>query len=141
MEIKSNNLTLYNIDAMFQKESRLKAMSEYDEKAIQQIISQKVSYILLTGENLSGKTTVANTITKNMTGFKHIDFKAIEEAVKKSKGTEEEPFEGEVLPEEVYAGVLKQIEADQKNGLQVKYLIETDPSKLEALANSFSQSS
>ena len=96
MEIKSNNLTLFNIDALFQKEFRLKAMNSYDEKQIQEIINPKNSYILLTGESLSGKSTVAQLIEKNIAGFRHMDHKVLEEAVKKSKGTEEEPFEGEI---------------------------------------------
>ncbi len=64
VEIKNNNLTLFNIDALFQKEHRLKTMSKWDD--------QKV-----------------------------IEWKTFEEQVKKSLGTEEEPFEGKVPLEKV----------------------------------------
>lgn len=59
----------------------------------------------MTGENLSGKSHVANLITKNIAGIKHFDVKVLEENVKKSKGTEEEPFEGEVMVEELFGEI------------------------------------
>mmetsp|Transcript_22762 Transcript_22762/g.21969 ORF Transcript_22762/g.21969 Transcript_22762/m.21969 type:complete len:93 (+) Transcript_22762:1534-1812(+) len=91
-------------------------MNQYDEKQIQEIINPKNSYILLTGESLSGKTTVAQAIEKNIAGFKHMEHKALEDAVKKSKGTEEEPFEGEIQPHETYAELLKRIQEDKSQG-------------------------
>lgn len=104
-------------------------MSNFDEKQIQEIIEPKVSYILMTGENLSGKTHIANLLTKNLAGFKHFDVKVLIENVKKSKGTEEEPFEGEIQVEEVYGELLKRIREDvMVNGSGMKYLIETEPS-------------
>mmetsp|Transcript_3635 Transcript_3635/g.2692 ORF Transcript_3635/g.2692 Transcript_3635/m.2692 type:complete len:337 (+) Transcript_3635:903-1913(+) len=131
VEIKSNNLTLYNIDALFQKEFRLKTMNQYDEGVIKEIVAPKTDYVLLTGPSLSGKTTLAQLVLKNVSGFKHFDLRVVEEAVKKSKGTEEEPFEGEVPAEELLADLEKQIKADKASGNQFKYLLEPDSAKLD----------
>ena len=42
--------------------------------------------------------------------------KAVEEVVKKSLGTEDEPFEGQVPIEKVEEEVLKNFEQDKKSG-------------------------
>jgi cytidylate kinase len=51
--------------------------------------------VLVHGPYLSGKSTVCKLLASKL-GFKIIDWQAFTEKVKKSKGTEEEPFEGEV---------------------------------------------
>lgn len=101
VEIKNNNLTLFNIDSLFQKEFRLKTMSQWDGAQFMELIgNSKVDYAIILGLPLSGKTNLANIIAKNF-GYKLIDWKAIEADVRKSKGTEEEPFEGKIEIEEV----------------------------------------
>ena len=49
------------------------------------------------GQTLVGKTELANYLSKSM-GMKLIDLNAINEKVKKSLGTEDEPYEGELAP-------------------------------------------
>ncbi len=47
------------------------------------------------GKPLTGKTTLCR-ILANKLGYKIIEWKTFEEKVKKSMGTDEEPYEGEV---------------------------------------------
>lgn len=49
------------------------------------------------GQSLSGKTELANFLAKSM-GMNLIDLNAVNEKVKKTLGTEDEPFEGELAP-------------------------------------------
>ena len=58
VEIKGNNLTLFNIDALFQKEFRLKTMSEWDSGNFNEMLGSKVDYLVVTGRSLSGKSAV-----------------------------------------------------------------------------------
>jgi adenylate kinase family enzyme len=105
VEIKNNNLTLFNIDALFQKEFRLRTMNEWDFSQISDIKSNlKVNYSIVIGKPMSGKTHICKLLEKHL-GFKIIDMKVIEEQIKKSKGTEEEPFEGQISSTEIYAAI------------------------------------
>jgi hypothetical protein len=60
-------------------------------------------------------------------GFKIVDWKAFEEQVKKSLGTEEEPFEGKVPLAKVEEAVVRQIEADRKSGVRAQYVFDSFP--------------
>jgi hypothetical protein len=63
VEIKNNNLTLFNIDALFQKEHRLKTMSKWDESKWEEIISgSKIDWSVVLGLPLQGKTTLATQL-------------------------------------------------------------------------------
>ncbi len=44
VEIKNNNLTLFNIDALFQKEFRLKTVKNWNEEAFQEFFRPKVDF-------------------------------------------------------------------------------------------------
>ena len=57
-------------------------------------------------------------------GFTLIDLKSIEEKIKKSKGTEEEPFEGEVRYEEMVDYVSKLMSDDRDRGNNYKYILD-----------------
>lgn len=106
VEIKNNNLTLFNIDALFQKEHRLKTMSKWDEAKWEEIISgSKIDWSVVLGLPLQGKTTLATQLQKHLS-YKLVDWKAFEEQVKKSLGTEEEPFEGKVPLDKVEQAVV-----------------------------------
>jgi hypothetical protein len=62
VEIKNNNLSLYNIDSLFQKEFRLKTMNEWSYKLFDEKLGNKVDYAILVGKSLSGKTTVSKKL-------------------------------------------------------------------------------
>ena len=123
MEIKNNNLTLFNIDSLFQKEFRLKTMSYFDEDYFSTIGKQKTNYIVVLGHLLSGKSTLCRLFSKHL-GYKVVDWKQMEEQVKKGMGTEEEPFEGEVPVDKVEDAVLDMINNDKKRGDKVKYVFD-----------------
>lgn len=123
VEIKSNNLTLFNIDALFQKEFRLKTMSTWNYTAFNELISDKVDFSIMLGKPLAGKTLLCKLLEKHL-GFKPIDMKTLEEPVKKRLGTEEEPFEGEVPVEEVEKEIFSMFDRDQKAGKKYHYIFD-----------------
>jgi adenylate kinase family enzyme len=127
VEIKNNNLTLFNIDALFQKEHRLKTMSKWDADKWEEIIGgSKIDWSVVVGQPLQGKTQLTNIIAKNF-GFKLLDWKAFEDAVKKTMGTEEEPFEGKVPLDKVEDAIVKSIHNDRKAGVKAHYIFDFFP--------------
>lgn len=109
VEIKNNNLTLFNIDALFQKEFRLKTIRDLGgdggSSPLEEILSSRPKCVLVYGRPLSGQTTISNLLSTHL-GYRVLSYKTFEERVKKSKGTDEEPFEGEVPVAEVYQVIL-----------------------------------
>lgn len=49
IEIKNNNLTLYNIDSHFQKEHRLSTLGRWEDDVFQDIYKNDVDLILIVG--------------------------------------------------------------------------------------------
>jgi len=95
VEIKNNNLSLFNIDSLFQKEFRLKTMNEWDFNVFNEKLGNKTEYGVIVGRTLAGKTTLSQYMGKSL-GYTVIDMKLIAEQCKAKMGTEDEPFEGEV---------------------------------------------
>ncbi len=96
VEIKNNNLTLFNIDALFQKEFRLKTMSGWSDTEWQEMsTSEKADWYLCLGKPGSGVTTTVRSLAKHFS-LKAIEWPLLEEAARKKLGTEEEPFAGTV---------------------------------------------
>ena len=93
---------------MFSKDFRLKVMKNWDESSFNKLLGNDVSYGVVLGSPLAGKTVVSNHISQ-LVGGKVISLTGIAETVKKTLGTEEEPFEGEVPTLKVYEAVLEQI--------------------------------
>lgn len=95
-------MTLFNIDALFQKEFRLQTFTNAEDwESYNALVTPIPSYSLVIGKSLSGKTTISNLIAKHAPGVKVWSLRAIEAEIKKSKGTEEEPYEGEVTLDEI----------------------------------------
>jgi hypothetical protein len=86
----------------------------------------KCDYSLVLGLALSGKTLLCNLL-KKLYGFKVIDWKVIEEMVKKSLGTEEEPFEGTVTTPQLEAKVMEIIKKEKSSGAAVKFVFDGFP--------------
>ena len=110
-------------------------MARWDDQKWSELIGgQKVDWSIVLGLPLQGKTTLLNIVAKHLS-FKVIDWKQVEEAVKKSLGTEEEPFEGKVPLLKIEEAVLRIIEADKKSGTKVQYIFDSFP--LHATAEDF----
>lgn len=123
VEIKGNNLSLYNIDSLFQKEFRLKTMSEWSYQLFDEKLGNKVEYGVIVGKSLSGKTTIANKVA-SMLGTTILDMKAIADKVKAKLGTEEEPFEGEVPIAKVEEEIVSIINASKSSIKRQKFLFD-----------------
>ena len=135
VEIKNNNLTLFNIDALFQKEHRLKTMSRWDDQKWAELIgNQKLDWSMIVGLPLQGKTTLAQILQKHL-GFRLIDWKAIEDAVKATLGTADEPFEGKVPLVKVEDAIKSVVDGDRKAGRRLHYVFDSFP--LHANAHDF----
>jgi len=107
-------LSALNIDTLFSKEFRLKTMNEWDANTFEDHLGNKVAYGLLTGRSYSGKRTVAGELL-NTIKSKIINMDQIAAELKKSMGSEEEPFEGEVSVDKVEAAIVKHIANDRAN--------------------------
>lgn len=100
VEIKNNNLALYNIDSLFQKEFRLKTMDAWNYQLFDEKLGNKVSYGIISGKQFSGKSFVAGKMAEKL-GYTVLDMKATEAQCKTELGTPDEPFEGEVAIEKI----------------------------------------
>ena len=91
VEIKNNNLTLFNIDALFQKEFRLKIIDSWDYNRFSEMLGTKTDTIIVTGTWTSGKSTVWKYLQSSF-GYHIVDYnQALEECKKKHEGDEEPP--------------------------------------------------
>jgi len=123
VEIKNNDLTLFNIDSLMAKQFRLKTMSEWNHQLFEEKLGNRVEFGLMVGKSNSGKTTLANLLASNQ-GYTVLDMKATTEKVKASKGTEEEPFDGPVPIAEVEAAIIEKIKQTQDTAAKAKFVFD-----------------
>jgi hypothetical protein len=95
VEVKGDDLSHKNIDTFFAKEFRLKTMNEWDPATFESHLGNQVAWGMFTGRALSGKKTVAATLSSLIKG-KIINMADIANDLRKKLGTEDEPFEGDV---------------------------------------------
>lgn len=95
VEVTSSNLTLFNISSLYQKEFRLKTMKNWDLRTFQEHLGQKVDFGIVIGRPYSGKSTISKYVASLSKGHVFL-MSDVAEEVKKTLGTEDEPFEGEV---------------------------------------------
>ena len=128
--IHFNSLSVYNIDTLFQKDFRLRVLSDWDEQHWQEIFdSVKVDWCLVLGQPLSGKTTVANTIKKAFgpSQVTVVDWQKTEEQIKSTLGSAEEPFQGDVPLAQLEDAVVSMIQQDKKAGKRLTYVFDAFP--------------
>jgi len=82
----------------------LKTMSEWDFSIFSEKLGNKTDYGVILGRQLAGKSTLSKYMSEKL-DYTLLDMKAIREEVKKSMGTEEEPFEGDVPIEKTESAV------------------------------------
>lgn len=136
VQIKNNNLSLFNIDSLFQKEFRLKTMSHWDYSIFEEQLGNTVEYGAVVGNQHTGKTTVAKAMAEHF-GYEIVDMKAISEKLKASMGTEEEPFEGEVPAADVEEAVVKFIRERSSGGKKVRFIFDGFAQKGATAGNDF----
>ena len=125
VEIKNNNLTLFNIDALFQKEFRLKIIDSWDINRFNEMLGLKNDTIIVTGTWSAGKSTVCKYLHSSF-GYHIVDYnQAVEEWKKRHEGDEEPPENipiGEILDQLLKnLSILKQTHS--------KFVFDTFPGK------------
>ena len=122
----NNNLEMFSIDALFQKQFRLKTMKAWDETTFKEHLGQKTDWSILCGRKYSGTDTIGGLVAK-LTGGKIISMEKVEEEVTKkrlSPEDAEEPMEGPAPVGEVEKDVLALIAADKARGETFNYLFD-----------------
>lgn len=124
IEIKNNNLSLFNIDSLFQKEFRLRPMHMWDYSIFQDRLGNSTEYGVIVGDICTGKSTVAKMLnTEN--GYVVIDMKAIQDKIRAALSTEDEPYEGEITIADVERRVKKFIQdTKEKVGGRVRFIFD-----------------
>jgi adenylate kinase family enzyme len=123
IDITNQELNNFNIESFFQKDFRLKTMSQWSFQLFQEKLGNKVEFGLVQGKALSGKTEACNILNKNH-GFTVIDMNAVAEDIKKALG-EDEDAEGEEIPlVQIEAAINKKFEAARSNGGRSKFVFD-----------------
>jgi adenylate kinase family enzyme len=126
VEIKNNNLSLFNIDSLFQKEFRLKTMCAWDYSVFEEKLGNKVEYGVVVGQPNSGKTTLAAAL-KAQLDYSVIDMKAIADKIRAGMTNEEgeaADAEAEVPIAEVEKAIRKMLEEGHQSGKRMKYIFD-----------------
>ena len=115
---------------MFQKEFRLRILTDWDEQNWQELFdSVKIDWCLVLGPPLSGKTNITSILKKTLgtSRITIVDWKEHEAAIKATLGTAEEPFEGKVPLLKIEDSIINLIQRDKKAGLRVTYVFDSFP--------------
>jgi hypothetical protein len=98
-------------------------MKSWDYSTFQGFLGQRVDWILVTGNEYSGKDMVAVELGSIMKS-KVVNMLKMSEEVKKSLGTEDEPFEGDVPISKVEQAIYQMIEADRVKKDKYVYIFD-----------------
>ena len=125
VEMNSENFAQFGLEASFQKEFKVKVMNyELDLATWQQrIYGDAFDYCVVMGPPLSGKSMLTKLINKHLR-YKIIDWGVVREQLKKTLGTEEEPFEGEIAVDKLEQAVFQQMQSDRAKGQKYKYVFD-----------------
>ena len=124
------SLSEFSIATLFQKDFRLRVLTDWDEQNWQELFDAvKIDWTLVLGQPLTGKTTLATTLKKTLgaTRVTLVDPKEIEAAIKLTMGTPEEPFEGKVPLHKVEDAIVSMISKDKKAGKKITYVFDSFP--------------
>ena len=97
-------------------------MNQWSSQLFQEKLGNKVEYGISCGQPHSGIEDLVKLMADNQ-GYTVLDMQKIQEAVKASLGTEEEPFEGEVPIADVGKKIDQTINESRSSGQRVKFLI------------------
>lgn len=89
----------------------------------------KVDWCLVTGQPLSGKTTVTTTLKKHLGASRVtvVDWREHEAQVKATLDTPDAPFEGKVPLAKIEDSILALIKRDKKASRRVTYVFDGFP--------------
>lgn len=143
VEIKNNNLSLFNIDSLFQKEFRLRTMSSWDYSVFEEKLGKKVEYGVVIGPPNSGKTTLAGVLKAKL-DYQVIDMEAIRNKIRAGMTNEDgEPVEPdtEVPIAEVEKAIVAMIDEGKSSTKRMKYVfdgyVHADAEKFNAFVQPF----
>lgn len=138
VEVMNDRIAEFNIDSLFQKESRLKPMTAWSDENFEEAMGRKVSYGVILGEKCSGKTVVGKYMAEKLE-YTVINTQAIEAEVRKSKATEEGEFEGEITLDETEAAIVAKIKAAPKARYVFDDYPQPDDERFIQLVSQFGQ--
>lgn len=107
IEVDQNGLGLHSLDAVFQKDFRLKTMREWDNAQFKTFLGENIDWCFVVGRTLGGKTELCKQFQPLVRGGKIISMQKINDEIKKTLGSEEEPWEGDAPIEKIEAKVLE----------------------------------
>lgn len=93
---------------------KLKTIKEWNFKEFEEKLNGRHQFGFIVGKSLSGKSTIAKFMSDKL-GYNLIDMKAETDELRKAKGTDGEPFEGEIPVHEVEQEINKQIAKAKPN--------------------------
>lgn len=124
VQVCDDQLSQMTLDTIYQMENKLKIMKEWDNLTFEEHMGNRTYWGLLVGNKLQGVAGVKEELVK-MLGLKCINMSAVEEDLKKSMGTEDEPFEGEVPLAKVEQAICDMVCEDKAAGSKCTYLFDT----------------
>lgn len=110
-------------------------MNSWDYSVFNEKLGNKTDYGIMMGRAHAGKTTLAKYMVESL-DFTLVDMKAIREEVKKSLGTEEEPFEGDVPLPKTEEAICKAV-AQAKGKLIFDGIVHPDGAAFVAFMEQF----
>ncbi len=130
------NLSDFTITTLFQKDFRLRVLTDWDESNWQELFDEvKIDWCLILGQPYSGKTTLGSTLRKALGGPSRVTVvnpSEIEASIKSTLGTAEEPFEGKVPLNKIEDAIANKIKADKKAGKRLTYVFDSFPGQTSA---------
>jgi hypothetical protein len=96
-----NNLQNFNLDALFQKNNKLRTIDEWSYKKFDEQMGNKVQYGVVMGKVCTGKTTITKYMEQSLNmGIRRINMEEIQKENPPMDMTADPPapIEGETLP-------------------------------------------
>lgn len=122
--VETFTLDQESIETLFSKQYRLKTMFEWDASTFEEHLGRRTKWGVVTGRDFSGADQVAKDLCA-LTKGKVVSMKATSEEIKKSLGTEDEPFEGEVPLADVEKAIRAQVASDKAAGSSCTYIFDS----------------
>lgn len=127
VELKNNQLTLFTIDSLFEKQFRLRIVDRWDEKRFVEQMGDKINWGIIYGQWLSGKTTMCKHLGNQ--GYFVLDSKVTLEEIKKQYEEMENPPEGDIPDGVVVDRLIEKVSKQVQINPKTKFLFDSLPGK------------